>query len=175
MLSNFDFNITKLSELLLYQTGNPLLFNTGLFLFLFLGFLLIYRLIQNKRYLKMIFVIAFSLYFYYKSSAECCYILLGVCISDYVLANILYRCKSVFIRKAIVAVNVLSNVGMLVYFKYFQLIIETISNLNIASFDPITIILPAGISFFTFRSISYIVDVYRGEMKPVTNPLEYIF
>ena len=175
MLSNFDFNITKLSELLLYQTGNPLLFNTGLFLFLFLGFLLIYRLIQNKRYLKMIFVIAFSLYFYYKSSAECCYILIGVCISDYVLANILYRCKSVFIRKAIVAVNVLSNVGMLVYFKYFQLIIETISNLNIASFDPINIILPAGISFFTFRSISYIVDVYRGEMKPVTNPLEYIF
>lgn len=173
LLSNID--LAKLKSIFLYQAGNPLLFNTGLFLFLFLGFLFVYNYLSKTRYPKMIFVILFSLYFYYKSSAECCFILLGVCLSDYILARLLHSTTSNLCRRLIVAVNVLSNVGMLIYFKYFELLLSTFANITSTSFSPLDIVLPAGISFFTFRSISYIVDVYRGVMKPVTNIFEYIF
>lgn len=175
MLNNIEIYFEKIANLLVYQPGNPLLFNTGLFLILFLAFLFIYQSLRKYKYPKMIFVILFSLYFYYKSSAQCCFILLGVAISDYILGNLLAIAKRSFLRKSIVAFNVIANVGMLVYFKYFQLLINTLANLSIAHFDALDIILPAGISFFTFRSISYIVDIYRGNMAPVKNPLEYIF
>ncbi len=168
-------NFDKLKEILLYQEGYPLLFNTGLFLMLFLCFLFIYKMLKQAKYPKMIFVILFSLYFYYKSSAECCFILLGVCLSDYILGNILSITKQNIFRKFIVTVNVLTNVGMLVYFKYFQLMLDTFANFNIKTFDVGDIILPAGISFFTFRSISYIVDVYRCQMPAVRNIIDYVF
>lgn len=64
---------------------------------------------------------------------------------------------------------------MLVYFKYFQLILNTITDFTSIGFDLSDIILPAGISFLTFRSISYVVDVYRRQMEPVRNVLDYIF
>ena len=172
----FDgFDREALKSILIYDQHNPLLFNTGAFLLLFLAFILIYQAIRRWHNAKMIFVILFSLYFYYKSSAQYCFILLGVCISDYVLGNILGAVKSRFWRKTVVCVNIITNVGMLVYFKYFNLLYETFANITNTSFNALDIILPAGISFFTFRSISYIVDIYRGEISPAKNFLEYTF
>ena len=75
----------KILEILKFNADEPLLFNTGLFLVLFLAFLGIYQLLCRWKYVKLVFVILFSLYFYYKSSAEYCFILLFVCVSDYVL------------------------------------------------------------------------------------------
>lgn len=172
-----ELNITqKLSSLLAFQADSPMLFNTGLFLLLFVAFLGIYRLLESHSRLKMVFVILFSLYFYYKSSAEYCWILLGVCISDYLLGIALERCDGrTALRRFIVGINIGLNVGMLVYFKYFNLLLSTISNFSTEAFDPIDVILPAGISFFTFRSISYIVDIYRGHMKACHNFLDYTF
>lgn len=167
--------LEKIKHLLLYNPESPLLFNTGLFLILFLFFLLGYHLLARHQRTKMIFVILFSLYFYYKSSAECCFILLGVCVSDYFLGLLLGITKYKFLRKLIVAVNVIANISMLVYFKYFNLLIDTINNFSTQRFDPLDIILPAGISFFTFRSISYIVDIYRGVIPPCRNFLHYTF
>ena len=169
------YDPAALTDILAFDKQNPLLFNTGMFLLLFTGFLLIYTAIRRWKNAKLIFVILFSLYFYYKSSAEYCFILLGVCISDYLLGLWVGR----FVRRAagrwIVALNVVVNVGMLAYFKYFNLLYETFANFTHTTFDALDIILPAGISFFTFRSISYIVDIYRGEMKPATNFLDYTF
>lgn len=158
-----------------FDAANPLLFNTGLFMLLFLAFLLIYQALSKVQWLKMIFVILFSLYFYYKSSAEYCFILLGVCIFDFILGNILGHTAGKPARKAMVAINVIVNIGMLCYFKYLNLIISTFADIASVSFDPFDIILPAGISFFTFRSISYIVDIYRGDIKPCENFLHYTF
>ena len=64
-----SINIESLSKLLLYDPRQPLLFNTGLFLVLFAAFLCIYRALRYHGTLKKVFVILFSLYFYYKSSA----------------------------------------------------------------------------------------------------------
>lgn len=117
-----------LTDILLYDRANPLLFNTGLFLLLFVGFLIIYQALRRWHTVKMLFVIAFSLYFYYKSSAQYCFILLGVCISDYALGRWLGSVANNAGRRAIVWLNVVINVGMLVYFKYFNLLYETFAN-----------------------------------------------
>jgi len=162
-------------SLLAYDRTNPMLFNSGLFLFLFLGFLLIYMAVRKWNNVKMAVVILFSLYFYYKSSAEYCFILLGVCVSDYVLGRLMGYTDSKKWRKCIIAFNVITNVGMLVYFKYFNLLAETFASITSTRFDPLDIVLPAGISFFTFRSISYLVDIYRGHIAPATNFLHYVF
>ncbi len=167
--------IDRAKDVFLYSEGNPLLFNSGLFLFLFASFLIVYKALSAHPLWRKLFVIAFSLYFYYKSSAECCFILLGVCLSDYLLGNLLGWLKSDFWRRFVVAVNVIVNVGMLVYFKYFNLMIDIVSNFTVKEFDALDVILPAGISFFTFRSISYIVDIYRGEIKPARNLIDYTF
>lgn len=167
--------LDNIKKLLLYDPESPLLFNTGLFLVLFVLFLAGYSLLARFQRTKMVFVILFSLYFYYKSSAECCFILLGVCVSDYFLGRWLGWIKRNWLRKCIVAVNVIANVGMLVYFKYLNLLIDTIREFAEVRFDPLDIILPAGISFFTFRSISYMVDIYRGKIKPCRNFLHYTF
>ncbi len=168
-------DIDRLLDLLKFDQYNPLLFNTGLFLCLFAGFVLIYQLLRRFRNLKLIFVILFSLYFYYKSSAEYCFILLGVCVSDYLLGILLGRCHHRWQRRGVVWINVLVNIGMLAYFKYFNLLYETVANFSAIEFDPLDIVLPAGISFFTFRSISYIVDIYRGHIAPCKDFLAYTF
>lgn len=170
-----SFDIDKVWQVLKFDAVNPLLFNTGLFLLLFVGFIVIYSILRRCRWLKLIFVILFSLYFYYKSSAEYCFILLGVCISDYILGLLMGKARRNWIRRLIVAVNVIVNVGMLVYFKYFNLLLSTFANFSGQEFDALDIILPAGISFFTFRSISYIVDIYRREIEPCTDFLAYTF
>lgn len=174
-MSDSAISLEKLIDILKFDANNPLMFNTGLFLILFVGFIVIYQLLRKFRTAKFLFVIAFSLYFYYKSSAEYCFILLGVCISDYLLGIWLERSDKRWIRRMIVTLNVILNIGMLVYFKYFNLIYETFANFTGQKFDALDIILPAGISFFTFRSISYIVDIYRGHIKACHDFLAYTF
>lgn len=170
-----DIEFGRIGDLLRYDPSSPLLFNTGLFLLLFVLFLLIYRMLRGHSRLRMIFVILFSLYFYYKSSASYCFILLGVCLSDYVLGRWLGNVAAPWLRRTIVAVNVVMNVGMLVYFKYLNLIVDTFAKIASTDFDMFDIILPAGISFFTFRSISYIVDIYRRTLQPARNFIDYCF
>ncbi len=176
-LSSFfgRFDLNKLADILSYDPRSPLLFNTGLFLILFLLFLAVYRAMRGHGRLRMIFVIMFSLYFYYKSSAWCCFILLGICVTDYLLGLWLDSLTTSWKRRAIVFVNVALNVGMLVYFKYLNLLLDAFSRITSSDFDALDIVLPAGISFFTFRSISYIVDIYRKEMKPARNFIDYCF
>ena len=167
--------LSQIPQLLAYDPAQPMLFNTGLFLVLFVIFMFLYLVVKGHRLLKMLLVIAFSLYFYYKSGSWCVYILCGVCVSDYALGRLLGVTRRDIWRRAIVLLNVGVNVGMLVYFKYFNLLYEAFCSIVSTSFEPLDVILPAGISFFTFRSISYMVDVYRGDLEPCRNFLGYFF
>ncbi len=180
LAETFNVDVGKLIEILQYNPSQPLLFNTSLFLLLFVGFICIYKMFDRFRVVKMLLAILFSLYFYYKSSGMCVLILLGVCLSDYILGIWMESVSSPgkennFIRRFIVFLNVVVNVGMLVYFKYFNLIIDTLTRFSSLKIEVVDLILPAGISFFTFRSISYIADLYRGQMKACRNPFDYIF
>lgn len=175
VLKTCDAMTERLLDLLAYDSTSPMLFNSGLFLVLFTIFLLVYQGLREHRRLKMLFVIAFSLYFYYKSSSWCVFILCGVCLSDWILGRLLGRTDTPWKRRAIVALNVLVNVGMLVYFKYFNLLADAVASIAGLHFDPVEVLLPAGISFFTFRSISYIVDIYRRQLDACESFLDYAF
>lgn len=179
-LETINVDVSKLFEVLSYHPAQPLLFNTGLFLLLFAGFMCVYRLLGGFRVLKMLLVILFSLYFYYKSSGWCVLILLGVCMSDYLLGRWLEKVsdpgnEKPLVRRFIVFLNVAINVGMLAYFKYFNLIIDTLTRFSTLKIEVMDLLLPAGISFFTFRSISYIADIYRGDVKATHSLLDYTF
>ena len=167
--------LSTISELLRYDAAQPMLFNTGLFLVLFVIFLVFYQIVRGFRRIKMLITIAFSLFFYYKSGSWCVLILCGVTLSDFLLGLWMGAAGNNIVRRMIVLLNVAVNVAMLVYFKYFNLLYEAFASITGSTFEPLDVILPAGISFFTFRSISYIVDIYRGDMKPATNFLNYVF
>lgn len=166
---------SRLGNLFLYDPGQPLLFNTGLFLFLFIVFLGIYHALKDRPRAKMLAVVLFSLYFYYKNSGYCVLILCAVCAMDYRLGQFLAAARKDSVRRWAVAANVAVNIGMLVYFKYFNLLGNALSSIVGSTFDPISVLLPAGISFFTFRSISYIVDIYRRQLEPCRDFLQYSF
>ncbi|MCM1163020.1 MAG: MBOAT family protein [Muribaculaceae bacterium] len=174
-LESLNIDLDKVVDVLSYDPSRPLLFNTGLFLLLFAAFAVVYRALRPLRTARMIFTILFSLYFYYMSSGLCCLILAGVAVSDWALGRWMGSVSRDSIRRLIVAINITVNVGMLVYFKYFNLLADTLSRFLTEHIDPLEIILPAGISFFTFRSISYIVDLYRGTLQPCRSLLDYMF
>lgn len=165
----------RLHKLLAYDAGNVLMFNSGLFLVLFVLFLIVFNALHRFPRAKMVAVILFSLYFYYKSSAECVFILVGVCVFDFFLGQWLDKIERPIWRRLAVALNVVVNVGMLVWFKYINLIIDAFSSIFSTRFEPYDVLLPAGISFFTFRSISYIVDIYRRQIIACRSFLNYLF
>lgn len=76
LLDGLGVDTDRLADLLMYDSRQPLLFNTGLFLVIFSVFMLVYRMLRPWRVARMLFTILFSLYFYYKASGECCLILL---------------------------------------------------------------------------------------------------
>lgn len=170
-----NIDLSQIGSLLAYSPGHPLMFNSGLFLFLFLGFIIIYRAVYNNTYARMIFVILFSLYFYYKSSGIYVLCLLLVAISDYLIGRLLGRTHSTIGRKLCVTASILVNMGMLCYFKYTSFIVDTINKFVHRPIELWDIALPIGISFFTFRSVSYIVDIYRGKITAEKKFINYLF
>ena len=178
MLQSLDTDnlIGRACELLSYDNSAPLIFNSGLFLYLFVGFMAIYLLLRNKISARILYVIAFSLYFYYKSSGLYFLLLLFASVSDYWIGFAIAASNDKVARKQLVALSALINLGMLAYFKYTNFFIEianSIAGENILDFQ--NIFLPVGISFFVFQSMSYTIDIYRGQIRPLTRWTDYLF
>ena len=85
---------SKLAEVLTYNAKQPMIFSSGLFLFLFLGFSLIYMLLQKKDTARILFVTLFSYYFYYKSSGFYFFLLGVVTVTDFLLYVLCSRCRN---------------------------------------------------------------------------------
>ncbi len=168
--------IDKLIEVLSYNPKEPMIFSSGLFLLLFLGFTFIYMCLQKKLTARLLFVTAFSYYFYYKSSGIYFFLLAIVTVSDYLLAGAIYRNKEKKgLRKFLVTLSLLIDLGLLGYFKYTNFFAGMVAQMLEYNFQPWDIFLPVGISFFTFQSLSYTIDVYRGNLKPLPSILDYAF
>ncbi|MBQ7042619.1 MAG: MBOAT family protein [Muribaculaceae bacterium] len=166
---------SNLMELLSYDATAPMIFSSGLFWFLFILFMPIYAVLKNRRWQMLVFVVAFSLYFYYKSSGL--FFLLLVCTSllDWGLSRLLVKLKSKGAKKACVAISIITSLSILGYFKYANFFLWNWNQMVEGNFQPLDIILPVGISFYTFQSISYIVDVYKCRVAPTRTWLEYLF
>ncbi len=171
----FPIDIHKLVEQFRYNPEEPLIFNSGFFLFLFTGFLAIYTALHKTHRAKLTFVTFFSLYFYYKSSGIYFVILIASTIIDYGLANLIYKATTHTRKILLLVFSLVINLGMLGYFKYTNFIHEIFSNMAGLAYKPFDIFLPVGVSFFTFQSLSYTLDIYRGTLKPVKSILDYAF
>ena len=173
---SFDTLLQRVQELLTYNSNSPLIFNSGLFLFLFVAFAAGYAMMKRTTSLRILYVIAFSIYFYYKSSGIYFLLLIFVSISDYLIAHAIAGSDDKSLKKRLVALSVAINLAMLGYFKYTNFFIEMANGLFGAGFlDFQNIFLPVGISFFVFQSMSYTIDIYRGEIKPLAHWTDYIF
>jgi len=170
-----QIDLSRIWQLLIYNPKEPLLFSSGLFIFLFTGFMYVYFLVYKHHRAKTVFVTLFSLYFYYKSSGIYFLLLILSAIVDFSLANTIFRAESERKRKIILILSLVLNLGMLAYFKYTNFFYSIICDLTAQSFSPMSIFLPIGISFFTFQSLSYTIDIYRGTLKPVKSFLDYAF
>ena len=172
--------IDALIHQLTYHIEEPLIFSSSLFLFLFLGFTLVYALLEKKTTMRLVFVTLFSYYFYYKSSGFYFFLLGVVTVSDYLMAETIYRHRlshpdKKTLRKWLLTLSLLIDLGLLGYFKYTNFFAQMIADCIGSNFQPYDIFLPVGISFFTFQSLSYTIDIYRGQLKPVRSILDYAF
>jgi D-alanyl-lipoteichoic acid acyltransferase DltB (MBOAT superfamily) len=171
----FDIDLTKLIDQFRYHPDQPLLFTSGLFLFLFIGFLLIYIPLSHTHRPKLIFTTLFSLYFYYKSSGIFVLLLLSTICIDFMLAKLIHKNYVSWKRSVLLTLSLISNLGMLCYFKYTNFLHEIFSYMAGLPFQPFDIFLPVGVSFFTFQSLSYTIDVYRKRLRPSDHLLDYAF
>lgn len=161
----------RLFHLLTYHPDEPMIFSSGLFLIVFLCFTFFYMLLQRTLNLRLLFVTVFSYYFYYKSSGLYFGLLAVVTLSDFFIARLISVHKS----KWLVALSLLIDLGLLGYFKYTNFFVGMWAQMIGNNFQPWDIFLPVGISFFTFQSMSYVIDVYRGDLKPLPSLLDYAF
>ncbi len=159
-----------------YDASQPLIFNSGLFLFLFAAFLFFYGFLRRATMARIVYVILFSLYFYYKSSGLYFLLLIFAATSDFCIARVMSRTPKGCGRGWLMFLSVAVNLGMLGYFKYTNFFVGIANDLVGDGFLEFkNIFLPVGISFFVFQSMSYTIDVYRGTLKPLTNWLDYLF
>lgn len=171
-LENIASNIGKLLE---YDPTAPMLFSSGLFWILFIFFIPIYAFLKNKRMQMTLFVVAFSLYFYYKSSGLFFIMLICTSLIDWLISKGIAACKSKKGALALMWLSIIISLSILGYFKYANFFLWNWNQMVEGNFQPLDIILPVGISFYTFQSISYVVDVYKNKIKPCRTWLEYIF
>ena len=160
---------------LVYDKSSPLIFSSGLFMIMFAVFIVIYTLLRKMSIARTLFVLAFSYYFYYKSSGFYFFLIAVVTCSDYLIAEIISKTQSRAGRKWLVALSLIIDLGLLAYFKYTNFFGQMWSEISGAPWHDLAIFLPVGISFFTFQSLSYTIDVYRGKIQPVRNLLDYAF
>ena len=151
---------------------------------------------NTRLHLRNVFLMAVSWFFYYKTSGLFLLLLLFVTLSDWLIARRIYEAKSreSKLAKWWLALSVIIDLGLLCYFKYayfFTNVVNDLLGTEFAVFDLFAyigngfsesgrfmvdkIILPVGISFYLFQVMSYTIDVYRGQVKPVKNILDFAF
>ncbi len=158
-----------------YDPSQPLMFSSGLFWVLFLLFLPLYALLRNRQTQMMLFVTAFSLLLMYKSSGWYLLLLVATSLFDFFLARRIAASTDTRTRRTLLITSIVLSAGTLVAFKYTNFLLFNLDAIIGRNFQPLDIVLPIGISFYTFRTISYVVDVYKNKLSPTDNYLEYIF
>ena len=183
-----------MEKLFSFDSSSPLLFTQFYFWAFFAIVYIIFALIGNKRLMRNAFLFFVSLFFYFKTSGFSLLILLFVTISDFMIAKRISRAPKQGSKKAWLILSIVLDLSILCYFKYsyfFADIIHTITGAEIKIVDIFAqlgnvfagremfsvdaIVLPVGISFFIFQVISYTIDVYRKEIEPVKNILDFGF
>jgi D-alanyl-lipoteichoic acid acyltransferase DltB (MBOAT superfamily) len=176
-----------------YDPEHPLIFTRLFFWGFFAVVLLGYAFVYNKVNVRTIYLLAASFFFYYQTSGVFLILLIFTIISDYNWGRLLARTETPWKRRAYLTISVVLNLTLLCYFKYAFFFTENINQVagtDITFFNHFShftntwfgtsfsvdkLILPIGISFFTFQSLSYTIDMYRRKLEPVKTIFDYGF
>ena len=191
------FSLNKFFEWLLSPFTNhlehPMIFTEYPFWIFFLLVLIGYSFLYEKIKLRSIFLFIVSLYFYFKTSGFFFSILLFSTIIDFFIGKGIYNSKKEENAKIYLALSISINLLILVYFKYAYFFAESFNSIIGSQWHPINhfalltnqivgssfrvdqILLPIGISFYTFQTMSYSIDIFRKKLKPVKNIFDFGF
>ncbi len=154
-----------------------MVFSSSIFLLFFLPIVLFIYFISEKRYKNYILLLA-SIVFYSWGAPKFIFVIIATTFLDFILVSRLYKSTNKRARKVLLILSVSVNLGLLFYFKYCNFFIENTNALlgcfNTGPVKMLDVILPIGISFYTFETITYVVDVYRGVHKPLEKFLDYL-
>jgi len=150
-----------------------MLFNTPRF-FAFLAIVLILFYSAPRSWRKYI-LLAASYFFYMSFIPKFILLLISLTAIDYTAARWIARTEAPHSRRIALVVSLAANLGLLGFFKYYNFFAANLAHLfhEPRGAFALSIILPLGISFHTFQSMSYVIDVYRKEQEPITNPIDY--
>lgn len=184
----------RLLAFLTYDPLRPMNFIHPHFWVFFALVLALDSFFRPGRLARSLYLFFVSLFFYYKTSGLFFFLLLFTIHMDYFIGRIVYESHSRRLRLALVTLSVTVNLGILAYFKYAYFFTDSFSELlnthfrvvnhlavfantmaGADFFDVDRIILPVGISFYTFQTISYSVDIYRGRLSPARSLADFGF
>lgn len=154
-----------------------MVFSSSIFLLYFLPlFLLVYHLVGTK-YKNYVILIS-SILFYSWGAPKFLFVILGSTIIDFYIVKKLFLSTVVSKRKILLSLSIFINLGLLVYFKYANFFIEnlnyTLSSVGVNNVEWVKVVLPIGISFYTFQTLTYSIDVYRKKHEPLNKLTDYL-
>src|SRR5258708_7468927 len=144
-----------------------MLFNSYIFIFAFLPVVLLgYYLIPKSR-AQLFFLLLSSIFFYSYWSTKYVFFLLLTVVLDFYVAKYIYYSKTKRRKALLLFLSMATNLTILGFFKYYNLLAGSLNAVSEALHGGpvvplLNLILPIGISFYTFQSMSYVIDVYRG-------------
>ena len=154
-----------------------MVFSSSIFLCFFLPLFLILYYLTDRKYKNFILLFS-SVFFYAWGAPKFVFVIIGTTILDFFFVKMLDQNKAKRTRIVFLLLSVFMNVGLLFYFKYCNFFIDNVNRVlgmvgMDASISWTKLVLPIGISFYTFETLTYVIDVYRGVHKPLKNFLDY--
>ena len=148
-----------------------MIFNTPLFYFFFVTFFFFYAFVFLRQTPRVYLILVSSLVFYGAWNYRFIPLLVGSAVIDYFIAQAVHAAPTQGAKKRWLSLSVVMNLGLLGLFKYADFVLESVADfLGLfglqADLPTLGLVLPVGISFYTFQSLSYTIDVYRGELEP---------
>ena len=147
-----------------------MLFSSITFIYYFLPILLLIYFIVPKK-IRNLTLLIFSLIFYFLGEPKYIIVLILSCIINYVISKLMKYKKY---KKALLILAIVYNVGQLLVFKYTDFFIDNINNIFNTNISFMYIVMPIGISFFTFQALGYVIDVYNKKHKPANSLIDFM-
>ena len=154
-----------------------MLFNTIEFVIFFISILSIFIIFKNRKFHHYFLLVAGFLFFYWSNNYLITLLIFSILLDFYVGKEI-FKAKTITRKKLLLILSLVGNLGLLGFFKYSDFAIAQFNILgnyiNLTDSIPfLNLALPIGISFYTFQTISYTVDIYRGQLKPSNSLREF--
>ena len=154
-----------------------MVFSSNVFLLYFLPLFLICYFACPKKFRNYV-ILLFSIVFYAYGAPDFILLLLGSTIANYYLVRLMRKTEKTGLKKLYCGLAITISLGLLVYYKYANFLIDNINALiglfGANAIRMAKVLLPIGISFFTFQSITYVIDTYRGNNEPMKKLSDYI-